>query len=475
MRTIIRNITAFSLIALLGTGCKKYLNVNNDPNDPSDVQESLLLVPTETAVSTTLAGGSLTIGNYTAAAVVTGYWTQQLALNQLFPQNDTYRVRPDDLDQQFLVIYSTILQNLRIMNRKAETQKHHSYGVVAKILTAYTMGYVTDLWGDVPYSQALDGSLHPVYDKQEDVYKALQSLLDSAIAENALDPGTLTPGSDDFLYHGDMSLWEKFAYTLKARYYMHLTKAPGYNAATQAGLALTALQKGFSAPSQEASFAAYSDNSGSENPWYENIDPTAGPTVLASTFVNTLTANNDPRLPIIATKGSGGNYVGRVIGTTPAPNSKLYSNINDFYAGIGAPQPLMTYSEAEFLKAEAVFRTAGAAAATPVYINAINSNMHKLGLDTTSAPVLAYLAARGTLSASNGIQRIMEEKDVANFLSIENFTDWRRTGFPALSIVQNPYVPAIPRRLPYPLAELTSNPQPQQSAQITDRVWWDAQ
>lgn len=472
MKKIILYILALSVTA---SGCKKYLNVNTDPNNPADVQENLLLVPTETAVSTDLAGGALTIGNYVSVAVVTNYWTQQLALNQLFPQNDTYRVRPDDMDQQFLAIYSTILQNLRIMDSKAGTLKHHSYGVIAKVLTAYTLGYVTDMWGDVPWSQALNGALHPVYDKQEDVYKTLQSMLDSAIAENALDPGAFTPGPDDLLFGGDMGKWVKFAYTLKARFYMHLTKAPGYDAATQSNLALTALQNGFASADDQALFAAYSNNSGSENPWFENVAPTAGPTVLASTFVNFLTNNNDPRLPIIAKKGSGGSYLGRVIGTLPAPNYKVYSNVNSYYAAAAAPQTLLNYPEALFLKAEAIFRTSGAAAATPVYVSAINSHMSALGLDTGSAPVLAYLAARGTLTAANGIQRIMEEKDIANFLSIENFTDWRRTGFPALTIVQNPYVPAIPRRFPYPLAELTSNPQPQQSANITDRVWWDAQ
>jgi hypothetical protein len=472
MKKIIIYMLAF---AVCSAGCKKYLDVNTDPNNPADVQEPLLLVPTQTAISTDLAGGALTIGNYVAVAVVTNYWTQQLALNQLFPQNDTYRVRPDDMDQQFLAIYSTILQNLRIIDSKAETLKHHSYGVVAKILTAYTLGYVTDMWGDIPWSQALNGALHPVYDRQEDVYKTLQTMLDSAIAESALDPGTITPGADDLLYGGDMDKWVKFAYTLKARFYMHLTKAPGHNAATQSGLALNALQNGFADASDQALFAAYSDNSGSENPWFENVDPTAGPTVLASTFVNFLTGTGDPRLPIIAKKGSGGNYLGRVIGTIPAPNYKVYSGINSYYADAASPQALLNYPEALFLKAEAVFRTAGAAAATPVYISAINSHMSALGLDTTSAPVLAYLAARGPLTAANGIQRIMEEKDIANFLSIENFTDWRRTGFPALAIVQNPYVSAIPRRFPYPLAELTSNPQPQQTANITDRVWWDAQ
>ncbi len=158
----------------------------------------------------------------------------------------------------------------------------------------------------------------------------------------------------------------------------------------------------------------------------------------------------------------------------PDPDAGVYSNVGAFYDSINAPQALLTYSEALFIKAEAVFRISGAVAANPIYINAINSAMSKLGLDTSSAAVTAYIASRSPLTTGNGIQRIMEEKDIANFLSIENYNDWRRTGFPALTICQSPYVASIPRRFPYPLAELTSNPQPQQSLLITDRVWWDA-
>jgi protein-disulfide isomerase-like protein with CxxC motif len=134
----------------------------------------------------------------------------------------------------------------------------------------------------------------------------------------------------------------------------------------------------------------------------------------------------------------------------------------------------LSYPEAAFIKAEAVFRVSGAAAATPVYINAINSAMNRVGLDTTSAAVLAYVATRTPLTTANAMQRIMEEKALGNFLSIENFNDWRRTGYPILTVVQNPHVPTIPRRFPYAFAEETANPQPQQSAAITDRVWWDA-
>ncbi|MNL89766.1 Starch-binding associating with outer membrane [compost metagenome] len=68
----------------------------------------------------------------------------------------------------------------------------------------------------------------------------------------------------------------------------------------------------------------------------------------------------------------------------------------------------------------------------------------------------------------------MEEKSIANFFNLENFNDWRRTGFPAITAVDGA-LSAIPRRLLYPETELRTNPQPQQAARVTDRVWWDAQ
>ena len=100
---------------------------------------------------------------------------------------------------------------------------------------------MVDMWGDIPYTEAFEGNLHPAYDSQEEIYTMIQQMLDDAIAENQLEPGNLVPDADDFLYQGDMSKWEKFAYALKARHHMHLTKAPGHDAATQANLALTAL------------------------------------------------------------------------------------------------------------------------------------------------------------------------------------------------------------------------------------------
>jgi hypothetical protein len=96
--------------------------------------------------------------------------------------------------------------------------------------------------------------------------------------------------------------------------------------------------------------------------------------------------------------------------------------------------------------------------------------MDKLGIATTD--VNTYLASRGTLTTANALQRLMEEKKIANFLSIENFNDWRRTGYPVLTKVPNAQGD-IPRRLLYPEVEILSNPQPAQSARLSDHVWWD--
>lgn len=131
---------------------------------------------------------------------------------------------------------------------------------------------------------------------------------------------------------------------------------------------------------------------------------------------------------------------------------------------------VLTNSEALFLKAEATLIKSGVAAAQLIYQDGIKSNMVKLGIDITKTT--DYLAERGTLTTANALQRIMEEKSIANFLSLENYNDWRRTGFPTLTKVPNA-VSEIPRRLIYPQKELTTNQQTQQSAKSTDRVWWD--
>jgi hypothetical protein len=453
------------LAALSGASCKKFVDINTDPNNPVDVQEKLLLSPIEFNITNSLeAGGEAAVPTYV------NHYMQMIAYNQVVPNYGTYYAVNTDENSTWATVYSTCLQNLKILKDKGQANNNLNYKAIAEILTAHTLGIATDLWGDIPYSQALSGvgNLTPAYDKQEDIYKSIQSLLDQGIADIAANAGA-KPGADDYFYAGDMVKWRKLAYTLKARYYMHLTKAPGYTAAAQAELALTALENGMTATADEMRFI-YPGGSNSQARWYANMLPVTT-LVASSAIVDTLVKRADPRLPLlIAPAKNTGTYAGRVIGTPTLGVLGNYSLLGNAYAAVGATQYLFPYTEALFLKAEATLIKSGFAAAQPIYQSGITTHMNKLGI---TAPAQSfYLASRGTLTATSALEQIMQEKKIADFLSVENFTDWRRTGFPRLTPVTNA-LSAIPRRLLYPQTEINSNPQPQHSAKLTDRVWWD--
>lgn len=454
-----------AILFLLATvslgGCKKILDVNDDPNRPIDVQEALILSPVEVAMSDYLYAGN--------ANIIIQDWLQATAPNQPNPGFWNYQAFNDNWDSDWYNSYVVCMNNLYLLNKKAISTGNSNYQAISKVLMAYSLAFNTDIWGDVPYSQSFNGTslLTPVYDSQEDLYKAIQSMLDDAITDINKNYAVL-PGTDDFYYKGDMAKWKKLAYTLKARYYMHLTKAPGYTAAAQAVLALTALQNGMTADTEDLKMT-YSGGAGSENPWNLTFGPVSTK-VLNETFVESLRSTADPRLTkMVAPAILTGLYTGRRVGSD-LENLESYSLGGAYYAGENASNYLMTYTEALFIKAEATLIVSGAAAAQPIFTAAVTNHMNRLGI--ASADITSYLAARGTLTTANALRRIIEEKSIANFLSTENFNDWRRTGFPVLTPVDGA-LSAIPRRAMYPETELTTNPRPQQTAKVTDRVWWD--
>jgi hypothetical protein len=449
-------------LCLAAGGCKKYLDVNTDPNNPVDVQPSLILAPVELNISDNLYGGN--------ASTIIQNLVQGIAANQPNPGLWNYQLYNNTTDGDWALVYTTCLQNLKNMIEKADKTGSYNYSAVGKILFAYTLAYATDIWGNIPYSQAFRGSskFTPVYDSQEDIYKTIQGLLSGAIADIGKN-STVLPQGDDYFYGGAMAKWKKLAWVLKARYFMHLSKAPGYTASIQADSVLAALAGGMVANSDDLDFS-YTGAAGSENSWNLAFSPVST-YVLNATFVDTLKARSDPRLPKMVSPAAGtGLYTGRKIGTVTA-SLDSYSYPADFYGSVTASNHLVSYSEALFLKAEAVYIKSGAVAALPVYTSAIKSHCAKLGLDTTSAAVLTYIASR-PLTTANALQRIMEEKGVANFLNFETYNDWRRTGYPALTPVTGA-LSAIPRRMLYPESEILTNPQAQQSALATDKVWWD--
>jgi hypothetical protein len=451
-----------AFMTVVAMGCKKFIDVNDNPNSPTDVSEPLLLSPLELNIANSVSAN--------LAFAWANHYVQNVALNQPVPNHGTYLLQNTEVDPVWSNSYVAAMNNLQQLIKKADANGNSKYAGIARVLTALTLGTTTDLFGDIPYSQAFLGSenFRPSYDKQEDIYNAIQSLVDAGIANINTNAG-ITPGSDDFFYEGDMAKWKSMAYTLKARYYMHLTRAPGHTAAAQADLALAALANGMADNADDLKFS-FPGSAGQENPIFVTFHPVST-LVLSEKLVNTLKTRNDPRLTkLVAPATATGLYTGRPIGSATLGSLEDYSRPGSFYGAAASDFYVVNYSEALFLKAEATLIKSGFAAAQPIYQDAIKSHMNKLGI--ASGDVTTYLAARGTLTAGNALQWIIEEKAIADYLSIENFSDWRRTGFPAITAVPNA-LSAIPRRLIYPQSEIIANPQGIQSAKLTDKVWWD--
>lgn len=470
-KKIIISIIAGSVM-LGGSGCKKFLDVNNDPAAATNVTDALLVGGAELTTAFNIAGG------YPARTAA--FWTQQLGYDQPAPEWDTYKVTASDVDNTWAFdMYPQILNNLNILQNQASDANHPHAAGIAKVLIAYNMAVTTDLWNAVPYSEAFTGfgNLKPKYDTQESIYTSINTLLDDAIKLFAQDDESGSVADKDLIYGSDPDRWTAFAYFLKARFALRLTYAPGKVAATQAQAALTALANAFPDESYNAG-VKFENKSGSQAPWSQFTDKDKwGSVAVSSTFLKLLQSTSDPRLPVMVAKPVKGDTLrGRIIGT-PQVNIDSLSGVGAFFAAADQSVYLGTYDEQLFIKAEATYlaNPADLNAAGTVLKSAVEANMTRCGLNASSPAVQTYITAHCTLTAANAYEVIMTQKYIANYLSLESYNDWRRTNLPKLTVVQNAYqgITTIPRRWVYPASENETNAQPEQPGKLTDRVWWD--
>ena len=479
-------------LALVAWSCNDFLDVNADPNNPTDVSEPLLLTGVIANFSYQVLGGY--------PVRVTNTWAQQTAYNAVLPHYGIYDVDENDVNNTWTFFsYTSVMQNAKLLAEQAESNELYDYAAIAKIVWAYNMSVVTDLFGNVPYSEAWDPVNHPTpsYDSQDDVYASIQLLLDEAIADIDRTDGSSTyvVGSDDFIYNGDMTKWRMFANVLKARYHMRLSYAPGYSATTQAGLALDALAEGFTSNADNA-FYYYANEPGQENPWYQYaIDGKWNTsTQLSDNFVGILKTKDDPRLYAMA-RYNGGDFTGHPNG---APSGVNHSLIGEYYSEAEAPLVWLSYSEAKFIEAEALFLQGDRSGATSAMQQAMQASYDQLQSDIASKSAepsnasgvstdwANYITSQTNLSTTNSVaySQIMTQKYIAGFLSLEAYNDWRRTGYPVLDVAQNAIHSSMTepaRRWPYPSAELNYNSVnvnaqgvPVGNNAVTGRVWWNS-
>jgi hypothetical protein len=254
----------FILMILMTSSCKKWVNtdINNDPNKPIDVPMNLLLPTAEVGIA-------YQVGNDLGMSA--RLWMQQLAGASVQPQGfDNYVYTSSDADNTWKYgMYAAPLKDLYNLMQKAKGTETPSpaYAGISEVLMAYGMGLVTDLWGDAPYSDAFKGEqgiVQPTYDSQETLYNTIRALLDAAITDLNAAQTPIVAGTDDLIYGGDRTLWIRAAYTLKARYELHLAKKLTDHTG-QYNLVLTDLAHGFTANTDDLQ-VPFGSNANENNP-----------------------------------------------------------------------------------------------------------------------------------------------------------------------------------------------------------------
>lgn len=464
------------------TSCEAFLDVNTNPNSPNEavVTEKVLLPGIEGIVSYNLVGGY--------PARYPNYWLGQLSSDREAPSIETFAFTSADVSNTWVYdIYSGALKNDLLLMKKAEANKNYHYLGISQVLAAYILAYTTDLWGDIPWSEAFryPAITKPRFDKQEFIYTEIFRILDEGI-DNLNNPvsQSLYPANDDLLYNGDIGKWIRLANTLKARYAMRLSYAPGKSGAVQADIALASLADGFRDNADEASFQ-YFALPGKENPWYQF--GVKWNSVYANDFLlNMMKKHADPRisiyfLPAEVTDTIVGHRNGNLI---PAPGSVSLVvgngiNGNTLYTPLtqsDASLVWVSFAEAKFIEAEAWLWKSNYAKAETSMKEAITANMTKLGIP--SSAITGYLSGLDDfpISFEAAQKLIVEQKYMANFLSAENWNDYRRTGYPAITAgdTDHPKYSNIPLRFMYPSDVLLNNAANVPSIDwAKERIWWD--
>ena len=424
-------------------GCTNFLDSTkavSDPNNPTGATRNQLFAGVQ----------ANTFGNEEGSLpMLICEWMQQCGgVNGRFvDQQGTYSINNTTFDLQFNYIYSAGgLVAIKSIEASADAEGDKQYKGIAEVFEAMDMMYAADIWGDVPYRNAIGSSSAPTFDPQMQIYGDLLTLLDKAISDlGGSGPG---PGSFDLIYGGNTAQWIQAAHTLKARIYLHQVEKLG-NAQYTSALAEAKL--GISTPANDWK-SKHSTSTSQDNMWeqFQNTSGFGTDLVAGAPLVNIMLAQNDPRISQYFGKNPNGGYGGYdvVTGTTPTAQVSTFTG-----AGRNSKtfsQPIITYDETQLIIAEASLQT-GAAAAAATALNTVRAEYGKAAI---AAPTL---------------NDIMTEKYITTFQNREAWNDYKRTCLPVLHPARGKTV--IPGRVYYGATEEQTNSNtPPSSAQNLSTV-----
>ncbi|KKO91103.1 MULTISPECIES: SusD/RagB family nutrient-binding outer membrane lipoprotein [Sphingobacterium] len=484
MKTInFKNAKKLLVLALVGTlgltSCNKFLDVNENPNNPETATPSLLLPTVEAAISQVVGNGFQVYGNIWGQ-----YWTQNPTSSQ-YRSIDRYQVLNTAMDRSWLILYRSALNNAELIIN-SNVAANDNYKGIAYLLKAYTFQVATDAFGDIPLSEALkaNGNLNPKYEAQAVVYDSVFNYIDKGLALLAT-PQAVPVSTQDMIFNGDLDKWKAFANTLKLRAYLRISNVDANKAA--AGIkALYAKNAKFL--DQDASIT-YTTTGGNENPFYnEMVGLGKTQNVVASgTVVQAFVKNSDPRRFSFFNKVSGQDTIAFILqGDFNANSAKLVSSPSPLVGGRAvdptsatAPVKLFSAAESKFLQAEAAVKGWGTGDAKALFESGIITSFTATGNANDAAKYIAEAPdAKFAGDVEAKVKAIITQKYYAmcGFQGFESWTEWRRTGYPTFfttSIASTLGAGRMPLRMPYANSEATSNVNYPGNVVIYTPVWWD--
>ncbi len=376
---------------------------------------------------------------------------------------EQYQWLPGYFDQSWRVCYLGVFSNLTTAIELATQNNLGKYRGTSKILLAHTLGIASDLWGDIPFSDSFDSrppSLNPRYDSQQAIYERIFRLLDEGIQDVAAYGSEFFPAEDDLFFNGNALMWTRYANFLKLRYRLHLLDKNGIEPVFEL------LQNNMFTNPGQALVLDYGTMK-VQNPLNQLLDQFPGQVRAGGFLVDLLQGQNDPRLPVYFQK----NVLNQFLGSAPGAGNANASRISETINSAGSKVILASYTEQMFIAAEVYYRKGLMNQARQALSEAVSSSLTDYNV-YNAAWVQNHLATTGLT-----LENIMLAKYSALFMQTQSWNDWRRTGLPLLQAAAgNQTSGLIPRRFPYPLNELTHNPNNvPANVKITDPVWWNTQ
>lgn len=472
-------IPALFFFAVLFSGCEKYLDINDNPNAANEPPISGLL-----ANATYLSANNVyNVGDWVS------YYTQYLASPTKGSPTDIY----DETDRSgtWGGIYN-VMTDVYDMRKMGEEKGWAAYTGIGDIIMAMNLSLASNIWGDMPFSQAFIGvsNLVPEFDSQKILYDSCLVMIDRGISL-LQQPGIddQVNKASDFIHHGDLSAWIKTGYALKARLLNQVSKTADYSSTA----VLAAIDKAYTSNADDAQVTQFT----TRNPYMEAARLNRDLELDVWLSENFVEATNDvtygvfdPRLPQITIPTEAGLYKGVMHaagGYWGTPNGagfqgkqntehvQNYLEPGKWYSNTNSPLQIIINSEMRFVEAEAAFRTKNKDRAYTAYLAGIKASMEKLNV--SAAMMNSYMSNSAVAVGKDNLTLalIMKEKYVACFLMPVTWDDLRRFDYQMkdFTLPENSLLTSFIRRANYPSATTSRNGENVPAVELTDHLWWD--